>query len=312
MKLVESQLTNIQSLWSQRQLGNLPSEFDQTLRENAKVVMTRSKKVQEDFEEKEDSSLKAANDILTVKNRALEKVEVPTYRNSMPKKERDKKKEILTSLQVSLTFPHIVKSDQRDVQFKKSLKVMRKLHINLHFVEAILQMSSYAKHLKEILSNKEKLENFGTVGFNDECSAMVIRKLPPTMKDLDKFIIPCLIEGFYFDKCLCDLGGGINLMPYPVFKKLGITDLEPTNIFIHLVDLSVVYSREAIEDVLVKVDKFIFSIDFVILDLEADEDAPIILQRPFLSTRDLLVDVRLGRLTLILGGAKVVFNLSDT
>jgi len=198
------------------------------------------------------------------------------------------------------------------VQFKKSLKVMRKLHINLHFVEAILQMSSYAKHLKEILSNKEKLENFGTVGFNDECYAMVIRKLPPTMKDLNKFIIPCLIEGFYFDKCLCDLGGGINLMPYPVFKKLGITDLEPTNIFIHLVDRSVVYSREAIEDVLVKVDKFIFSIDFVILDLEADEDAPIILQRPFLSTRDLLVDVRLGRLILILGGAKVVFNLSDT
>ena len=110
-KLVESQLTNIQSLLSQRQLGNLPSEYDQTLRENAKVVMTRSKKVQEDFEEKEDSSLKAANDILTVKDRAPEKVEVPTYRNSMPKKERDKKKEILTSLKVSITFPHIVKSD---------------------------------------------------------------------------------------------------------------------------------------------------------------------------------------------------------
>ena len=97
-KLVESQLTNIQSLLSQRQLGNLPSEYDQTLRENAEVVMTKSKRVQEDSKEKEDFSLKAADDILTVKDRVPEKVDVPTDRNSMPKKEKDKKKEILTSL----------------------------------------------------------------------------------------------------------------------------------------------------------------------------------------------------------------------
>ena len=101
---------------------------------------------------------------------------------------------------------------------------------------------------------------------NEECSVVVLRKLPPKMKDLVKFIIPYLIKRSYFDKCLCDLGASINLIPYFVFKKLGIIDLEPTNISLHLADRSVVYPRRAIKDVLVKVDKFIFLIDFVILD----------------------------------------------
>ena len=78
---------------------------------------------------------------------------------------------------------------------------------------------------------------------NEECSAVVFRKLPPNMKDPDKLIIPCMIEGYYFDKCLCDLGASINLMPYFVFNKLGITDLEPTNIYLYLIDRLVVYPR---------------------------------------------------------------------
>jgi len=68
------------------------------------------------------------------------------------------------------------------------------------------------------------------------------------------------------------------LIPYSIFKKLGITDLEPTNITLHLADHSVVYPRRAIEDVLVKEEKFIFSVDFVILDIEVDEDVSFILR----------------------------------
>ena len=138
-------------------------------------------------------------------------------------------------------------------------------------------MSCYAKHLKEILSNKRKLANFGPVGLNEKCFAVVLRKLPPKMKDPNKFTIPCLIEGFYFDKCICDLEARINLIPCSILKKLGITNLEPSNITLHLVDHSVIYPRGVIEDLLVKVDKFIFSTDFVILDMEANEDILIIL-----------------------------------
>jgi len=82
-------------------------------------------------------------------------------------------------------------------------------------------------------------------------------------------------------------------MLYFVFKKFGITHLEPTNITFCLVDHSIVYPRRKIEDVLVKLDKFLFPIDFVILDMEADGDIPIILGRSFLSTCDFLAEVRL-------------------
>ena len=85
---------------------------------------------------------------------------------------------------------------------------------------------------------------------------------------------------------MCDLGASINLMHYPVLKKLDLTNLEPTNITLHLVDRSIVYPRRVIEDVLVKVDKFIFLANFVIIDMEANEDVPIILGHPFLSTYD--------------------------
>ena len=81
------------------------------------------------------------------------------------------------------------------MQFKKFLEVMRKVLINFPFVEVISHMSSYAKHLKEILSNKGKLENVVTMGLNEECSTVVLRKLPPKMKDPAKFTIPCLIRG---------------------------------------------------------------------------------------------------------------------
>ena len=130
---------------------------------------------------------------------------------------------------------------------------MSKVHINLPFVKAISQMSSYAKHWKEILSNNGKLENFGIVGLNEESFA-ILRKLLPKTKDPDKFTIPCLIEGSYFDKCLCDLGASVKLIPYFIFKKLGIIDLEPTNITLHLANRSVVYPRGEIEDELIKVD----------------------------------------------------------
>ena len=97
------------------------------------------------------------------------------------------------------------------------------------------------------------------------------------------------------------MGASINLMPYSVFMKLAITDSEPTNIIFHLTNHSVVYPRRVIKDVLVKVDKFIFLDDFGILEMEVNEDVFIILGQFFLSTCDLLVAVRLCRLTVRLG-----------
>ncbi|XP_063948041.1 uncharacterized protein LOC135152139 [Daucus carota subsp. sativus] len=188
-------------------------------------------------------------------------------------------------------FPKRLQKHKLDKQFAKFLEVFKKLQINIPFGEALEQMPSYAKFMKGILSRKLKLEDLETVALTEECSAVLQQKLPPKLKDPGSFTIPCTIGKLSFDKCLCDLGASINLMPLSVFKKLGLPEPKPTNMSLQLADRSITYPRGIVEDVLVKVDKLIFPADFVILDFEEDKQIPIILGRPFLATGQTLIDV---------------------
>ncbi|XP_027348305.1 uncharacterized protein LOC113859824 [Abrus precatorius] len=151
-------------------------------------------------------------------------------------------------------------------------------------------MPKYAKFLKDLLSNN-KLEELVTVTLNEECLAILQNKMPEKLKDPGSFTLPCLIGRLIIDRALADLGASINLMPYSVFKKLGLGEPRPTRISIQLADRSIKYPRGIIEDVLVKVDKFIFPIDFVILDMDEDIDVLLILGRPFLATARAIIDV---------------------
>ena len=103
-----------------------------------------------------------------------------------------------------------------DKQFSKFLEVFKKLHINIPFADALAQMPSYVKFLKEILKNKRKLEDFETVKLNEECSAILLNKLPQKLKDPGSFTISCTIGSINFDNALCDLGASINLMPLSI------------------------------------------------------------------------------------------------
>ncbi|XP_073309913.1 uncharacterized protein [Primulina huaijiensis] len=203
----------------------------------------------------------------------------------------------------------IEKQLQLDIQFSKFLEIFKKLHINIPFAEALAQMPSYAKFLKEILSNKRKLVNFQIVKLSEECSAILQNKLPPKAKDPGSFSIPCTIGTSFVSKALCDLGASINLMSYSCFEKLKIGEVKPTTIFLQLADRSIKYPRRVVEDVLVKADKFIFSIDFVVLDMEEDREIPLILRRPFLATGRALIDVHKGELVLRLNDESVIFNV---
>ncbi|KAL8158260.1 hypothetical protein AgCh_002815 [Apium graveolens] len=146
------------------------------------------------------------------------------------------------------------------------------------------QMPSYAKFMKGILSRKVKLDDLETVALTEECSAVLQQKLPTKRKDPGNFTIPCTIGNLSFNKCLCDLRASINLMPLSIFKKLGLPDPKPTYMSLQLADHSITYTRDIIEDVLVKVGKLIFHVDFVILDFEEYKKIPILLGRPFLAT----------------------------
>ncbi|KAM6562896.1 hypothetical protein CsatB_022894 [Cannabis sativa] len=170
-------------------------------------------------------------------------------------------------------------------------------------------MPSYVKFMKEILSKKRKMEDYETVALTEGCSAILQKKVPPKLRDLGSFTIPCTIGRIEGINALCVLGASINLMPLSVFKRLHLGEAKPTTVTLQLADRSLAHPRGVIEDVLVKVDKFIFPIDFIVLDMEEDNNVPIILRRPFLATGQALIDVQKGELKLRVQGDEVFFNV---
>ncbi|XP_073046073.1 uncharacterized protein [Primulina eburnea] len=151
------------------------------------------------------------------------------------------------------------------------------------------------------MSKKRKLQDFETVKLTEECSVILQKKLPQKLKDPGIFTIPCIIGDTQANKAFCDLGAIINLMPFSTYRDLKLGEVKLTTITLQLADRSLTYPRGIVEDVLVKVDKFIFPADFVILDMEEDQDAPLIFGRPFLATGKALIDVHKGELTLRVG-----------
>ena len=121
-----------------------------------------------------------------------------------------------------IPYPQRLKKNKLDKQFIKFMEVFKKLHINIPFADALEQMPSYVKFMKDILSKKRKLLNFETVNLTEECSAILSRKLPQKLKDPCNFTIPCTIGNSIFERALCDLGASINLMPLSIFRRLGL------------------------------------------------------------------------------------------
>lgn len=152
-----------------------------------------------------------------------------------------------------LPFPQRFIKANLDKQFMKFLDMLKKLHITIPFTEAITNIPSYAKFMKELLSNRNKLQECATVALNMECSALVQSKLPQKLQDPSSFSIPCTIGKTTFKRALCDLGASVSLMPRPVFDKLGCGDLSPTRISLQLADRSIRYPEGVLLDVPIKV-----------------------------------------------------------
>ena len=150
------------------------------------------------------------------------------------------------------------------------MKIFKKIEINIPFVKAINQIPNYTKFLKEILSKKKKIDEEGVVNLTATCSAVIKRSLPAKMKDLGSFTIRCLIGKYEFKKALCDSGASINLMPLSVVQRLSLGELTLTTIILQMADKSMAQPEGVLEDVLVKVGKFIFPVDFVVMKMEED------------------------------------------
>nr|GEY15898.1 reverse transcriptase domain-containing protein [Tanacetum cinerariifolium] len=188
----------------------------------------------------------------------------------------------------TLTEPKLdeitIKQDNDEIQIHKFWQMFKQLHINITLVDALILIPKYQKMLKALLS---KLEN---TPLNENCSAVILKKLPEKLGDPGKFLIPC---GFSKLKCkaLADLGTSINLMPLSVWKKLGLPELISTRMTLELANRAFCTPARIARDVFVLAGKFTFPADFVIVDYENDPRVPLILGRTFLQTARALIDV---------------------
>ncbi|KAK8935660.1 hypothetical protein KSP39_PZI013348 [Platanthera zijinensis] len=282
---LENQIGQLARMVSERQQGTLPGNTETNPKEHARAIQLRSGKELQD----------------------------PRLAQDAPQEESSGEAPNVTPMeyQPAIPYPAKINKERMDAQYGKFLSMIKQLHVNLPFSD-IIQMPKYAKFLKDLISNKRKIEELSLVTLSEECSAILQNKLPQKLKDPGSFSIPCLIGDLQVNKALADLGASINLMPYKLYLKLGLGELSPTRMSIQLADRSVKYPRGIVEDVLVKVDKFIFPADFVILDMDENIEVPLILGRPFLATSRALIDVFDGKLVLRVGEDEVTFQIGNT
>nr|XP_016512282.1 PREDICTED: uncharacterized protein LOC107829324 [Nicotiana tabacum] len=169
-------------------------------------------------------------------------------------------------------FPQRLQKQKDDAKYKKFLDILSQVRVNLPLVEILQEVPKYARIL-------------------------------------GSFTIPLSLGNQEVGRALYDLGASINLMPSSLFKKFGLEVLRPTTIALQLADRSLVMLEGIIEDVLVRVGKFILPANFIVLDYEAYEEVPIILGRPFLATGGAIIEVREGKLKMRVDDEEVTFNV---
>nr|GEX44099.1 DNA-directed DNA polymerase [Tanacetum cinerariifolium] len=202
--------------------------------------------------------------------------------------------------------------EKDDILAAKFMEIFCDLHFELSFADTLIHMPKFAPMFKKLLNNKDKLIELTKTPLNENCFVVVLKKLSEKLGDPGRFLIPC--DFLEFDNCLAlaDLGASINLMPLSIWKKLRLPTLNDTKMVLELVDRTISNPIGVAENVFVKVGKFYFPADFVVLDFIADPRVPLILGRPFLITAHALIDVYEGEITLRQDEQSLMLKCGDT
>ena len=214
---------------------------------------------------------------------------------------------------IPLPFPQALRGKKKASQQAGISKVLRQVKVNIPLLDIIKQVPAYAKFLKDLCTIKKGLGIEKKAFLTEQVSAIIQSRNPVKYKDPGSPTISVNIGGNFIDKSLLDLGASVNLLPYSVYKQLGLGELKPTNITLSLADRSVKIPKGIVEDVLVKIEKFYYPVDFVVLDIEpiANEPnhVPIILGRPFLATANAIINCRNGIMQLTFGNMTLELNI---
>ncbi|GJY54581.1 hypothetical protein Tco_0446245 [Tanacetum coccineum] len=293
-------LTNMQN---QNPSGSrsLPSNTDANPRGDVKATTTRSgvaydgpsipptpsplpKEVERETEATKDK----------VKNTSLEStahVQPPVIQDPIPEPGVAQKPKPKPSIPYPSRLNDQKLGEKANSQMLKLLQIFQRLHFDISFADALLHMPKFASMFKSLLSNKEKLFELANTPLNENCSAVLLKKLPEKLRDPGKFLIPC--DFLKLDECLAlaDLGASINLMPLSVWNHLSLPELTSTRMTLEPVDRSVAYPK---------------------VDYDVDPRVPLILGRPFLRTVRALIDVYGEDLTLRVDDEAITFKVRQT
>ena len=147
-----------------------------------------------------------------------------------------------------MPFPQRLKKPNDQMRFAKFLNTFKKLELNIPFADALTEMPTYAKYLKDIINNKRRWDDNQIVELTETCSSIITRKLPTKLTDPGSFTLPCVVGAQEFPRCLCDLGASINLMPLTLFRKLQLGELTSINMTLQLADHSTKKPHGIMED----------------------------------------------------------------
>ncbi|GJS27657.1 reverse transcriptase domain-containing protein [Tanacetum coccineum] len=172
---------------------------------------------------------------------------------------------------LKIPYPQRLRKEKIEAQYEKFLDMIHAVRINVPLIDVLAEMPNYGKFLKELISNKHKIEQISVAFLSDESSAMIQNKVPPKLGDRKSFLIPCNFNKAFSCNALADLGASINLMPYSLYAKLSLETLKPTKMSVRLADRSFQYPVGIAKNMLVEVGKFTFPADFVILEMEEDD-----------------------------------------
>jgi hypothetical protein len=204
---------------------------------------------------------------------------------------------------------------KQDEKIQDMMETFKQIKVNIPLLDAIKQVPAYAKFLKDLCTQKRKNRKHipKKVVLTEQVSSLIQHNTPPKLKDPGAPTISCVIGNTQIERALLDLGAGVNLLPYSVYQQLGLGELKPTSTVLQLADRSIKKPRGIVEDVLIKVDKFYYPVDFIVLDTEPvpypDKQIPVILGRPFLATANACINCRTGVMKISFGNMKIRLNI---
>src|SRR3954462_12194385 len=198
-----------------------------------------------------------------------------------------------------MPFPSKSVKSKEEEHYNKFCEWMKPLFLQIPLTDAI-KLPPYSKYMKDIVSKKRKVPNeaISTMLANYSFSG----KIPEKLSDPGIPTIPSSIKNNYVRTALCDVGAGVSVMPFSLYKRLYLDKLVPTDISLQMADKSTTVLIGICEDVPVEVVNCLILTDFVVLDMPEDGSLSIILGRTILNTACVVIDCNKG---------KVTFNMND-